>query len=64
MIYKVRVGKNGRITIPVEIRRNLDLGTGDILMFEHIEGHWTMRKATPEEQDRYDKVAPRMGATP
>jgi AbrB family looped-hinge helix DNA binding protein len=43
MWKKVRVGKNGRITIPVEFRRKLGIKEGDILEIEALEGKIVLR---------------------
>lgn len=51
-LYRVRIGKNGRITIPIEIRRQLGLQTGDMLILETINGAIHLRKATQEELDK------------
>lgn len=55
MLYKVRVGKNGRITIPIEIRRELGLQTGDVLILEMKDEKIIMRKPTTEELTRMDE---------
>jgi AbrB family looped-hinge helix DNA binding protein len=39
----VRVGKKGRITIPVEFRRKLGIKEGDILEIEALDGKIVMR---------------------
>lgn len=50
-VYKIRVGKNGRITLPIEVRRKLDLHTGDVLILDIYEESILLRKATPEERE-------------
>jgi AbrB family looped-hinge helix DNA binding protein len=39
----VRVGKNGRITIPVEFRRKLGIKEGDILEIEVVDRKIVLR---------------------
>lgn len=51
MRYAVRIGKNGRITIPIEIRRDLGLKTGDVIVFVPTSEGIIIRKATPEEAE-------------
>lgn len=54
-VYKIRVGKNGRITIPIQVRREMNLKTGDLIILEHKEGkRVTLRKATAEEKRVHD----------
>jgi AbrB family looped-hinge helix DNA binding protein len=44
----VKVGPQGRVVIPAELRRELDIGPGDELMAEVIDGQlvlWSRKKA-------------------
>ncbi|MCA9834711.1 MAG: AbrB/MazE/SpoVT family DNA-binding domain-containing protein [Thermomicrobiales bacterium] len=51
--YKVRIGRNGRFTIPIEIRQRLGIETGDVMVFSLAPEGLSMSKAqTDSEQDR------------
>ncbi|MCO5217154.1 MAG: AbrB/MazE/SpoVT family DNA-binding domain-containing protein [Thermomicrobiales bacterium] len=49
-IYHVKVGKQGRITLPIEVRRDLGLEEGDLVIFESRPEGLILRKATEEER--------------
>lgn len=52
--YQVRIGKNGRITIPLAVREDLDIRTGDIVILEpQPDKRIVLRKATEEEKLDY-----------
>ncbi len=66
MEARARMTSKGQVTVPVEIRRALDVGEGDTLVFEVAGTYATLRKRRPtlevaeEVRARYlDGRAPR-----
>lgn len=51
-IHKIRVGKNGRITIPVAIRRKLNLHPGDRVIFEQQPDKRLILKKSPAPETK------------
>lgn len=58
-IYHVKMGKQGRITLPIEIRRDLGLEEGDFVMFERRPEGLLLRKATEEERYQIESASKR-----
>lgn len=63
-----RVSKNGQITVPIEIRRQLGLKTGDkILFFQNGNGEIVMSNASAsalvKAQNAFSGVAERLGVS-
>jgi antitoxin PrlF len=42
-----KIDSNGRLTVPVEVRRRLGLKTGDLVVFAVNDGHTVLRPARP-----------------
>ena len=42
-IFKVKVGKYGRITIPAELRKSSDIKEGDILEIKVVDGNLVLK---------------------
>ncbi|TLM80197.1 MAG: AbrB/MazE/SpoVT family DNA-binding domain-containing protein [Actinobacteria bacterium] len=59
MEARARVTSKGQVTVPVEVRRELGITEGDVLVFELAAGYATVRKRRPtaevvrEVQERY-----------
>jgi len=52
-----RVSQNGQITVPVEVRHELGLKSGDkILFFKNNNGEITIKNASIEAIDKFQKV--------
>lgn len=45
MLFTSTVTSKGQVTLPVKIRKNLGLETGDIVIFDLVNDHMVIRKA-------------------
>lgn len=53
--YTVRVGKRGTLVIPANLRRQLRLEEGELVVLEPHDDSLTLRRAIPIPIERYDK---------
>lgn len=47
---RAKITSKGQLTVPVEVRRKLGLGPGDVLVFEVSGGYATVHKKRPTQE--------------
>ena len=68
MMNLAKLSANGQITVPIEIRRSLDLKAGDkILFFQNESGDYVLRNASlsaiRKAQEAFDGTAGMLGVS-
>ena len=61
--YRSKVTSNGRVTVPIEVRKRLGIRLGDELEFE-TEKHATIIRKARRRKNPFDKWKGRFGGFP